>query len=204
MSGVVILAFVLGAAGLGWVWWRRPARRRSVAVVAAVGGIGFQVVHGLEHAVQLGAWIGAPARPPFLTTWAAAGRDALAAGGSAALGNELLHLVGNLVFLAGLLGLAWIARARAVRPRSLVVALWAQGLHVLEHLALAVTTTVTGTAIGVTTVLGILEAGPALTAVRVVAHFAINAVATVAAVTAVVVVVTEPTEEATTARTRPA
>lgn len=153
--------------------------------MVAAGGLGFQVVHVLEHVAQAGVWMAHPNQPPFLTPWAIAGRDALAVGGDAALGNELLHLVGNLIFLAGLVALALLARRRQAGGRALRLALVVQSLHVSEHLALTLTAATMGEAVGITTAFGLLDAGGPLWALRVNAHFVWNAVATVAAVGAV-------------------
>lgn len=182
----VLVVLAVGLAGLVWTWRTHRRRRRSVVGVIAVGGLGFQLVHGLEHVAQAVAWVAAPDKPPFLTPWAVVGRDALAVAGDAALGNELLHLFGNLVFAAGLLAFGWLARPARSWGRSLWVAVVVQGLHVVEHVALTVTLAWVGTAIGLTTLFGILDAGPGLWTLRILAHFMLNAVATVAAGVAVI------------------
>lgn len=175
------ITLILGFGGMSWIWFRRPEQRMQVMIVVAAAGLLFQIIHVLEHAAQTAAWMAHPNQPPWLTPWAATGRDWLAHGGDIALGNELLHLVGNLVFLAGLAALAGIvARFGAHRPRALTAALWIQGLHLAEHAALTASTAIAGTAVGVTTALGQLPPGPGLWTLRVIAHFTINAAATVA------------------------
>lgn len=180
--GVLVVA-AAGVALLVWSWHARPERRRAVLTVVAVAGLGFQVVHVAEHVLQSGVWVAAPEQPPFLTPWAMWGAEALTVTGHASLGQELLHLVGNAVFLLGLLALAARVRppARAVR-----LALAWQGAHVLEHVALSLTTAVWGRAIGVTTLLGTLDAGPALWRLRVLAHLALNTIASVYAAVGVI------------------
>jgi hypothetical protein len=181
----VSITLVLGLSGMGWVWFRRREQRMPVMIVVAIAGLSFQVVHVLEHAAQTAAWTTHPDQPPWLTPWAATGRDWLAHGGDIALGNELLHLVGNLAFLAGLAALAGIvARFGVHRPRSLTAALWIQGLHVAEHAALTASTATLGTSVGVTTALSQLPPGPGLWTLRVLAHFTINVAATAAMVLA--------------------
>lgn len=151
---------------------------RRTAAYVAVGALAFQAVHLIEHAAQLGYWSLHPERPPWLTPWAVEGRDALAVGGHTMLGNELLHLMGNLIFLAGLLGLAALLIDRPFHgKRSLRFALAIQGIHVVEHVLLTMTTVFFGKAIGVTTAFGFFT-GVGLTSLRVWAHFAINLVAT--------------------------
>ena len=107
------------AAGV-WTAFRLRAvdARGTVAALVAVGGLTFQAVHGFEHAVQFARWLGSPASPPWMSSWALAGRDGLAAafGPSPMVGMELLHLIGNAIFLAGLLALRRVppAAERAV------------------------------------------------------------------------------------------
>lgn len=189
-----ILLLAAGAVGLAWTWRSRPDQRLAVAAIVAVGGLGFQVFHLVEHLVQAVVWIGSPDQPPFLTPWAIAGRDLLAVTGNTprdvALGTELLHLVGNLIFLAGLVALAVLARRRSSRGgssrvRGLSVALFVQLGHVVEHVILTASTALVGTAVGITTAFGALEPGQTLWTLRVLAHFALNAAATWAALIAV-------------------
>lgn len=184
----LLLAGVATALVVGWAASRSSVR--GVLLVAA-GGLLFQVVHALEHVLQLGYWVAHPLEAPWLTPWAAAGRDTLAVAvdGHAAGGNELLHLLGNLIFLGGLVALAvWRTRtARAGGGRTLRWAFGTQGLHVAEHMLLVATWALAGQATGVTTLFGALEAGTAPAhSVRVLSHFALNAVATWAAVVAAV------------------
>lgn len=144
----------------------------------AVGALAFQMVHLIEHVAQLGYWIAHPSEAPWLTPWAIEGRDALAAGGNLALGNELLHLVGNLVFLGGLLALVFYCRRWELEaPSPLRVAMVVQGIHVAEHFVLTATTAVWGKATGLSTFFGLVS-GPVMTSYRVWFHFLINMVAT--------------------------
>lgn len=184
---ITVTLLAVGAAGLVWTWRTRPQQRRTVVGVVAAGGLGFQALHVLEHVVQAGAWVAAPEQPPFLTPWATAGRDALALGGDIALGTEVLHLAGNVVFLVGLLAFGALVRGHAGSRtrRSLHLALVVQALHVAEHVALTATAATAGTAVGVTTVFGLLENGPALWTLRVNAHLTLNTIATVAAAVSV-------------------
>ncbi len=140
----------------------------------AVGALAFQAVHLVEHVAQVGYWLARPAAAPWLTPWAAEGRDALAVGGQLALGNELLHLIGNLIFVAGLAALAVYLRNRArTTPTALRTAIVLQGLHIVEHVLLTASSAFYGKAIGVSTFLG-LVGGPVMTSWRVWFHFLIN------------------------------
>ena len=166
-----------------WGMWR------TGVVMAAVGLLGFQAFHVLEHGIQIGYWFGHPQAAPFLTPWAVVGRDVLAAplGRGPAGGAELLHLVGNLLFLGGLLLLAAVwrydGRSAGLRTeygvRRLRWATWAQVLHVGEHVLLTTTFLFAGSANGLSTGFGALPAGPVGGAVRVWVHFALNAIPTV-------------------------
>lgn len=152
-----------------------------------VSALAFQMVHLIEHVAQLGFWIARPSAAPWLTPWAIEGRDALAADGNLALGNELLHLVGNLIFLAGLLALVLYCHRQAREtPSPLRVAMMVQGIHVAEHLALTATTAAWGKAAGLSTFFGLVS-GPVMTSYRVWFHFLINLVATWFAARAVMV-----------------
>jgi hypothetical protein len=182
---VVVLTGGIGLVVLAWAAWVRPQRRRAMVAFLAAGGLTFQALHMAEHIVQLGVWLWAPDRPPFLTAWAEAGRDQLAVGGHTALGDELLHLGGNLVFLLGLVALAALVGWRHRVP-SLSVALVVQGLHVIEHIALTSSLLAVGRSIGVTTLFGALDPGPGLWGTRVIAHFGLNTAASAATAVALV------------------
>lgn len=164
---------------------------RDGAVMIVAAGLVFQGLHVVEHLVQVVAWVAAPTSPAFLTPWAVEGRDLLAGvtGSQAGLGNELLHLVGNVIFLAALAGLAAVDRADdrcGVRPRSPArarltrLAIGWQCAHVAEHVVLTTTAAVAGGAWGASTVFGLIEAStPVGIATRVLFHFVLNAVPTV-------------------------
>lgn len=147
---------------------------------AAIAALVFQAVHFVEHVAQLGYWFAHPADAPWLTPWAVQGRDILAVGGEPALGNELLHLLGNLIFLGGLVGLVAVCSRRQRTGKeypALRTAVVIQGFHVVEHVALTATSLIYGKAIGLSTFLG-LVAGPVMTSFRVWFHLLINLVAT--------------------------
>lgn len=100
----------------------------------------------------------------------------LSVGGNHALGMELLHLIGNTIFMAGLGALAVVYTARGYAStefRNLRIALTVQGIHLLEHIALTLTVIFAGQAIGVSTFFGGIE-GPLLSSWRVWFHFLIN------------------------------
>lgn len=176
-----------GIAGLLLVWRHRPQQRPVLLAVVAAAGLGFQAFHFVEHLVQAVAWTMEPGRAPFLSSLAITGRDALAVGGHTQLGEELLHLMGNAIFLAGLLGFTALVGHHGARAGpSLRLAFAIQAVHVIEHLVLTATVALIGRAVGVTTLFGLLQPGPVLWTVRPAAHLALNAVGTVLAGVAVV------------------
>lgn len=159
---------------------------RMIAAVA-VAGIAFQAVHFVEHIAQALYWVAHPTAPPWLTPWAVAGRDVLVVDGTAGSGAELLHLVGNGIFLAALFALCVLAACKATTVREfrgLRPAIMWQSFHVMEHIALTGTYLLFGKAMGVSTLFGLVGAGPLMWSYRVWFHFAINLVATVYAVRA--------------------
>jgi hypothetical protein len=166
------------------------AGRRSVApwtfrLAVAIIGIGVvgQLAHVQEHVAQVGIWVAHPNSPPGMTPWG----DALARGlgqvstSRPTLGMEVLHLLGNFVFLAGLAGVVLVTR-RALHTRArrwAVMGTWMQFVHGLEHLALTLSIAFGAKqAIGMSTFFGLLEPGPGLWTYRVWWHFLANVLGT--------------------------
>jgi hypothetical protein len=191
-TGQVSAAAAVGLAVLALVAHRGRQEDRAttdLGLLAIVyGAMAFQVVHALEHVLQIGYWIQHPTQPPWLTPWAEVGRDALALAtdGQTGTGNELLHLGGNLIFLAGLVAAVVVARRWSVpaeRTRWLRLALWLQAAHVAEHLVLTTTAIAWGAGHGASTAFGLLTPGTVLAAaVRVWLHLLLNLAATAFAV----------------------
>ncbi|MFB7915410.1 DUF6008 family protein [Streptomyces sp. NPDC056061] len=161
----------------------RPwAYRVSVALVA-LGVIG-QFGHFQEHVAQAGYWIAHPNSPAWMTPWG----DSLARGmgqidmTKPSLGMEILHLVGNFMFLAGLVGIMQITRRASGQLTSRKWArmgVWMQGIHGIEHVVLTLSVALGASrAIGLSTWFGALEPGPGLVTYRVWWHFVANAVGT--------------------------
>ena len=184
----VIAVFIYGLACGG-------SRRQSALSKVVVGAVGFQVFHFLEHGLQLGYWFFNTKQKPWLTPWAQTGVDGLAfwcqiwpgSGRAGQRGAELLHLVGNTIFLVGVLALFVLARERRTRNRSIQGAVLFQGLHFLEHILLTATVFVTGTAWGASTMFG-RWSGSELSSHRVWWHFTVNAIATAIVLSALVAV----------------
>jgi Family of unknown function (DUF6008) len=160
---------------------QRPWVYGVTGVVIVVGIIG-QIGHLQEHVAQAGYWVAHPEAP---TAWMTPWGTALAMGfqmvdpSVPTLGMEILHFVGNLIFLAGLVALMVItSRARATKARRWAkMGVWMQGIHGLEHLSLMLSVWLGAKhAIGLSTWFGLLDAGPGATTYRVWWHFLANVI----------------------------
>lgn len=141
---------------------RGPAQCGRVLLALAAAGIGFQIFHAAEHIAQAGSWLAQPAALPWLSPWARNGVDVLAGltDGRHGTGAELLHLLGNLVYLTGLAAALRLAVTQH-RPRRLLrVALWVQAVHVVEHVLLTTTWLAVSRPLGVSTAFGALTDNP--------------------------------------------
>ena len=171
---------------LCWGLFARGERQRVLLTGVVFGTVGFQVFHLLEHGLQLGYWALNPKEKPWLTPWAETGVDGLAywcstwpgKGAAGARGGELLHLVGNSIFFAGVVAMLALALAAGLRSSTVRGTVIFQGLHLVEHLVLTLTLFVSGSAWGASTMFG-RWTGSELSSHRVWWHFTVNAIATV-------------------------
>ncbi|MBB5918054.1 hypothetical protein BJY24_006966 [Nocardia transvalensis] len=173
-AGVAVLAVGLRKPLRPWVF------RTGLAVIGL--GVLAQLGHFQEHVLQVGYWVGHPNSPSWMTPWG----TGLANGfgqvdhTKPSLGMEILHLVGNFHFLAGLAGVALVthhavqSRARHWGRMGVVM----QGIHGLEHIALTVSVALGAKAIGLSTFFGQLDPGPGLWTYRVWWHFVANVIGT--------------------------
>lgn len=142
--------------------WSADALGLVLATVAGVG-LAFQVGHFAEHAIQFGVWVigdrsGMCGRDtPWMSPWVTelvrqAGRLLFPEANAARqmmLGMEVLHLIGNTIFLTSLVCLYRCLPSRWVRW-----AVYIEGFHLCEHLALTATAYYVGTPIGLSTMFG--------------------------------------------------
>jgi hypothetical protein len=156
----------------------RPGLYRASLGVIIIGVVG-QIGHLQEHVAQVGYWLAHPNAAAWMTPWG----TGLAKGfgqidkSKPTLGMEILHLVGNFIFLAGLAAVMVITRrARATRTRWWGrMGVWMQGIHGLEHLSLTLSVWFGATrAIGLSTWFGLVQPGAGLTTYRVWWHFTAN------------------------------
>ncbi len=179
------VAMWLAVAVLAWAN-RGPVRPWLYKTAVGLIGLGVvgQIGHFQEHVAQAGYWIAHPYSPAWMTPWA----DSLARGmgqvdmTKPSLGMEILHLTGNFIFLAGLVGIVQITgrTARHLKSRKLAtMGVWMQGFHGIEHIVLTVSVAMGASrAIGLSTWFGVIDPGPALTTYRVWWHFVFNLVGT--------------------------
>jgi hypothetical protein len=153
----------------------------SVIMLGVLGQLG----HLQEHVAQVGYWV---LHPEAATGWMTPWGSELAMGfqmiypSRLTLGMEILHFIGNLIFLAGLAALMVITtRARATKTRRWAkMGVWMQGIHGLEHLSLMLSIWLGAKhAIGLSTWFGLLDVGPGATTYRVWWHFIANVIGSV-------------------------
>jgi len=165
---------------------RRPVRPWTRPLAIGVIGLGVvgQLAHVQEHVAQAGYWVSHPQAQPWMTPWGTALANGLGQVDlmKPSLGMEILHFLGNLIFLAGLVGIALVTRhAYGTKARKWGrMGVWMQGLHGVEHLVLMASVWLGAPrAIGVSTWFGLMPPGPGLWTYRVWWHLVANAVGTV-------------------------
>ncbi len=187
LSGLALAALCAGLVfALGYGLFLKGERRRTVLTGVVFGTVGFQVFHVFEHGLQLGYWALHPTEKPWLTPWAQTGVDGLSywcsiwpgKGAAGARGGEMLHLVGNGIFMAGVVAMLALAMAAGIRSSTVRGTLIFQGFHLLEHSVLTATLFISGSAWGASTMFG-RWSGSELSGHRVWWHFTVNAIATV-------------------------
>lgn len=161
----------------------KPWLYKTAVGLIGVGVIG-QIGHFQEHVTQAAYWVANPYSPAWMTPWA----DSFARGmgqvdaTKPALGMEILHLTGNFIFLAGLVGIVQITRRATGHLKSrrwAKMGVWMQGIHGIEHIVLTASVALGASrAIGLSTWFGAIDPGPALVTYRVWWHFVANLIGT--------------------------
>lgn len=180
--GLLVWAVVMWAAVAGLAFADRQGKSmrvyRASMTVILIGVVG-QIGHLTEHVAQAVYWIWHPEAPAWMTPWG----TGMARGfgqidkSRPTLGMEILHLVGNFIFLSGLAAVMVISRrTRNTRTRWWgKMGVWMQGIHGLEHLSLTVSVWLGAKqAVGLSTWFGQLTPGPGATTYRVWWHFWAN------------------------------
>ena len=161
----------------------RPWVFQGAAGVIGIGVVG-QIGHLQEHVAQAAYWIAHPNSKAWMTPWGtglAKGYGQIDAS-KPSLGMEILHLVGNFIFLAGITGVVLItARARQSRARKWgKMGVWMQGIHGVEHAVLTLSVALGASrAVGLSTWFGAVPTGPGLTTYRLWWHALANLVGSV-------------------------
>lgn len=156
----------------------------ALAIVAGLG-LAFQVGHFAEHAFQFALWIlGDPSICGRDTAWMSpwvtevvrqAGTGLFPTANPARqmmMGMEILHLIGNSIFLISLGCLYYCVRSKWIRW-----ALYIEGFHLHEHLMLTLTAYFVGKPVGLSTLFGgssVIGSREFAVGYRVTWHFAMN------------------------------
>lgn len=155
---------------------------RKALICVITLGVVFQIGHFIEHATQAGMWVFVDRSTAYMSPLAMMlvhliGGLLLKGQNMARqmlVGMEMLHLVGNLIFLGTLAGMYHISPKREIGW-----ALKVETFHLYEHIMLTSTAIFLGKAVGLSTLFGGADAlGDHNFAVgyRVLWHFAMNLV----------------------------
>lgn len=156
--------------------------------IAIIGGLGmaFQVGHFAEHAFQFCVWVlGEQSQicgrnTPWMSPWVTelvrrVGVVLFPAAGAPRqmmMGMEILHLIGNCIFLVSLACLYYCKKSKWIRW-----AIYIEGFHFYEHLMLTATAYFVGKPIGLSTLFGgssVMGSTEFAVGYRVTWHFAMN------------------------------
>ncbi len=191
-GGLTVLLFALAAVGLfGYLRNLRGGRNSAAGqyfFFLVYGGVAFQLVHMLEHTLQFGFWIRKPYSFPWLTPWALAAQKGLTnffdPQSRVQSGGEILHLLGNLIFLFPLVAIVDALKRAGTAKRErrfAVLAFWSEAVHSAEHVVLTSTWYLFGVPRGFSTFFGYAYQmqAPWASGVRIIWHFLLNLVPTV-------------------------
>lgn len=156
----------------------------TIAAVAALG-LAFQVGHFFEHFLQFAIWVLGTASEicgrdtPWMSPWAVdlvrfIGNFFFPADNAARqmmLGMEVLHLIGNSIFLVALAALYYCVRNKWVRWGFYI-----ELFHLYEHIMLTTSAIYVGKPIGMSTLFGAVGGfeKEAAVGIRVTWHFLMN------------------------------
>ncbi|WP_034273278.1 DUF6008 family protein [Haloechinothrix halophila] len=185
--GLVVWAVAMWAAvGVLAYANRGPVRPWVYSLSVGVIGLGIigQLGHVQEHFAQVAYWLAHPNEKAWMTPLGTGLANGLGqvAPDKPSLGMEILHMTGNFIFLAGLVGVVLITR-RALSTKARKwgkMGVLMQGIHGMEHLVLTLSVALGASqAIGLSTWFGLLDPGPGLWTYRIWWHFIANVVGSV-------------------------
>jgi len=151
-------------------------------LIIAVLTLTFQAVHFVEHGAQATAWVFGYQEKAYMTPLGKWAMEKTAAyffpnevgERQSKLGFEMLHFLGNSIFLLGIAALYYFARSKKL--------LWAyavQLIHVVEHASLTMSAVLMGKPLGISTMFGLPMGAWSLLAYRIWWHFIFNLIPTV-------------------------
>lgn len=151
----------------------------------------FQLVHFGEHIAQATAWVFGHRETPYMT---ALGHylmqilgtmfyPAADATRQMVMGNEILHLIGNLIYAFGTVALLFYLRTKLTIAAAII-----EVFHLYEHICLTISAAFTGTPLGASVMWGLPMDQLTHVAFRVWWHFAFNAIPTILTVIALYLV----------------
>lgn len=157
---------------------------RNVLMVAALFGITFQVGHFIEHVVQFGVWLFNDHSKPYMSPWVMWMTNELGqslfpqaiAQRQMMMGMEILHLIGNSIFLATI-GCLFCC----VPDKLIKLALIVEAAHLYEHLTLVLTALYRHEPLGMSNLFGgamVIGGREFAVGYRVTWHFVMNLVPT--------------------------
>ncbi|PIR52118.1 hypothetical protein COU77_02085 [Candidatus Peregrinibacteria bacterium CG10_big_fil_rev_8_21_14_0_10_49_16] len=150
--------------------------------IIAIVCLAAQVVHFGEHVAQVFSWIAVQQQKAYMTPF---GMWCMHQVGmllfphadpvrQAYLGFEFLHLIGNGIFLIGIIALRYF-----VRSRKVVWALFIETFHLYEHISLSLSALFIGKSIGLSTFFGLQISPWVNLSYRVWWHFLFNLIPSV-------------------------
>lgn len=171
---------------LGFAQPHRFSYLMGGAGLAAFLGLAFQVGHFVEHMLQFVIWLLGDLsnicgrNTAWMSPWVMALVEKLGSAVAstapparqAMLGMEVLHLIGNSIFLTGLICLYFVIPSKWVRW-----AIYVETFHLYEHILLTATAFFVGKPIGMSTLFGatsLIESREFAVGFRVSWHFAMN------------------------------
>lgn len=165
---------------------------RSVLVAVAAAGTIFQIGHFIEHLTQFAVWVGGNHTVPYMSPvarWLSHKIGAyvvpspgemcpsqMASPRQMLMGMEILHLIGNIIFLSTIACLNRLMPSKLVRN-----ALYVEGFHLYEHIMLTLSALFLNQSVGMSTIFGGAQALGGLefaVGYRVTWHFVMNLVPT--------------------------
>ncbi len=149
--------------------------------IIAVSALTFQAVHFSEHFAQVSVWIFGSQEKPYMTPLGMWGMEKVGLiffpnepqPRQSKLGFELLHFLGNAIFLFGIAAAYYFIPSKKVKWAYFI-----EAFHLYEHASLTLSAIFINKPIGLSTFFGMAMGQWALVAYRVWWHFIFNLIPT--------------------------